>query len=607
MEFDIEIFKCSKCKNFPDKPFESICCGKIYCRTCSSRDNFLNCEFCGIMLKFRESMFAKHLMGKAEENCKYCNLKYPILKSIEHNFKCQEKLFNCTIKKCSFMGKRIALLEHVKNEHSKEMLIMMENYIEVKNEMEVYMNSSKNIIKPNYTKNEEKDFNFYQKLNLNIKTNHNHNKQVESVKCNKPLQDYKLQLLETEGLRIQNSKIKPILKGNKNKLKFEKNEPLTIDNYDIDMDIDRLSIDSESKVSLDNTPKIESYKFRKNSCLGLKSLNDYNKNHIDEILNFKYNRNNINYSLKNEKNNDYNDIDSSSISSSYYSNSRFEKYLNNNDNIKSSIKKYTNENNHKEYNGKDNNKYTNFSISIDNVENDKQLNQSDFFEEFIEKRRNKVSTTYEKLKDAEENLFIYEEPLKIPCNSTDLIQKENEMRKTKKLMVEDKPIIVYDDINVNQDKNLPEKLSNTPSKSNISININKCIKGKDIKHSNPFLAYETFNNCSKKIAINNDLNDSLFDIKKLDNCKDVTFTPLNPDENCFDLEEETDKPIKLKVLDFDKKNKMSIENHIKEKNIFDNLDHINDVNINFKNKIIEEEVKENEEKDEISKNLPWTF
>ena len=124
-----ENFSCYSCKEIPDIPYESECCGKLYCQQCSEIGLYLSCQSCKSIIKFKVSIFAKNLMNKLETTCNYnCDVKYKINETKVHNLQCRAKLYKCKIKKCSFKGIREKLLSHLIEDHKKEILITMENF-----------------------------------------------------------------------------------------------------------------------------------------------------------------------------------------------------------------------------------------------------------------------------------------------------------------------------------------------------------------------------------------------------------------------------------------------------------------------------------------------
>jgi len=125
----INNFNCFYCKEIPENPFESECCGKLYCQSCSESACYLSCKNCKSILKFKPCSFARNLMSQLETSCKFnCDTKYKISETKAHNLNCKTKIFKCTVKNCKFLGQRENMLIHMQENHSKELLILMENY-----------------------------------------------------------------------------------------------------------------------------------------------------------------------------------------------------------------------------------------------------------------------------------------------------------------------------------------------------------------------------------------------------------------------------------------------------------------------------------------------
>ena len=109
----IDNFNCFACGEVPENPYESECCGKLYCQPCSEISSYLSCKLCRSILKFRICNFAKNLMSIMETPRKYeCEVKHKISEAKTHYLYCKSKIFKCTIKKCNFLGQRENLINH---------------------------------------------------------------------------------------------------------------------------------------------------------------------------------------------------------------------------------------------------------------------------------------------------------------------------------------------------------------------------------------------------------------------------------------------------------------------------------------------------------------
>lgn len=148
----IDNFNCYSCGEVPETPFESECCGKLYCQACSENSSYLSCRHCRSILKFKISIFAKNLMSQIETNCKFeCEVKFKISESKAHNLQCKSKIFKCTINKCSFLGQRENLVNHVLEVHYKELLVVLENYSEFNSVFSKYIVNTSKTSKDNST------------------------------------------------------------------------------------------------------------------------------------------------------------------------------------------------------------------------------------------------------------------------------------------------------------------------------------------------------------------------------------------------------------------------------------------------------------------------
>lgn len=128
-----ELFQCKNCNFMVDEPYESECCGILYCQACVNELSFTMCTFCKKLFKFRKNKFAKNLMKKVELKCRHmCGGKFQYDEMKAHLFRCENKMFKCTIDYCYCVEKKNAIIEHTLLYHPNELLIMMENYEDFK-------------------------------------------------------------------------------------------------------------------------------------------------------------------------------------------------------------------------------------------------------------------------------------------------------------------------------------------------------------------------------------------------------------------------------------------------------------------------------------------
>lgn len=128
-----EAFSCFQCKEIPEVPYESECCGKLYCQSCWEVCTYLNCKLCKALLRFRVSVFAKSILNQFETNCKYgCGLKIKYAQSRQHYFSCESKEYECNIKTCLFKGNLSQIKQHIQTVHIYEIMVLNENYNDIK-------------------------------------------------------------------------------------------------------------------------------------------------------------------------------------------------------------------------------------------------------------------------------------------------------------------------------------------------------------------------------------------------------------------------------------------------------------------------------------------
>lgn len=133
----IENFRCHICHEFPAHPYESVCCGIIYCLNCVPLTKYtcsnINCYETEKKSKPFFSVFCEKTMKKLTLSCKHedCNQTISLNNYTKHLFLCEHKVCECKIGSCKFKGKKTDFNNHLINNHSKEILIMMENNKEI--------------------------------------------------------------------------------------------------------------------------------------------------------------------------------------------------------------------------------------------------------------------------------------------------------------------------------------------------------------------------------------------------------------------------------------------------------------------------------------------
>ena len=132
-----DIFKCKNCKKFMDEPYESECCGSLFCKYCKQDLSYSKCKECKKPFHFRKNLFAKNLMKKVQIKCEHnCGGKFTLEEMKKHSLNCENKLFKCNIDYCCSIDKKQEMIDHVLNWHMKEALILLENYEEFKPAMD---------------------------------------------------------------------------------------------------------------------------------------------------------------------------------------------------------------------------------------------------------------------------------------------------------------------------------------------------------------------------------------------------------------------------------------------------------------------------------------
>ena len=142
MEIDNQIlfdnFRCPICWDIVEEPWETSCCGNLFCEKCMLSYISNKCPMCRTKnFKYRKNMFAKILLKEYEGNfiCPHgCNQRIKLNEFKEHKYDCEDAIFKCNINKCNFEGKRKNALEHLIKNHEEELALLSENYKSFKDE-----------------------------------------------------------------------------------------------------------------------------------------------------------------------------------------------------------------------------------------------------------------------------------------------------------------------------------------------------------------------------------------------------------------------------------------------------------------------------------------
>ena len=158
MEIDNQIlidnFRCPICWEIVEDPWETSCCGNLFCEKCMLSYISNKCPMCRAKnFKYRKNSFAKILLKEYEGFflCPHgCNKKIKLKEFREHKYECEEAIFKCTINKCNFEGKRKNALEHLIKNHEDKILLLSENYLSLKSIFNKFDIFEKIIKKNNY-------------------------------------------------------------------------------------------------------------------------------------------------------------------------------------------------------------------------------------------------------------------------------------------------------------------------------------------------------------------------------------------------------------------------------------------------------------------------
>ena len=129
-------FRCPICWEIVEEPWETSCCGNLFCEKCMLSYVANKCPMCRKKnFKYRKNEFAKLLLKEYEGTfeCPYgCNKKIKLNEFKDHKYECEEAIFKCTINKCNFEGKRKNALDHLITSHEDVISLLSENYDEIK-------------------------------------------------------------------------------------------------------------------------------------------------------------------------------------------------------------------------------------------------------------------------------------------------------------------------------------------------------------------------------------------------------------------------------------------------------------------------------------------
>jgi hypothetical protein len=122
--------KCPICLNFAKNPYESSCCGHIFCHKCKDKVYPRICPICrDSNFEFRKNFLAEQMLKKVEINCHYgCEKKVVINNMGSHRYNCDTIIFTCKFPECKWDGLKPDFMKHLKDEHSEHLIAMTENF-----------------------------------------------------------------------------------------------------------------------------------------------------------------------------------------------------------------------------------------------------------------------------------------------------------------------------------------------------------------------------------------------------------------------------------------------------------------------------------------------
>jgi hypothetical protein len=155
--------KCPICLTIADEPWETSCCGHIFCNRCIKNIKNLNCPICrSKQVNFRENTFVKMLLNNILVKCPYgCDSSLPIANSKIHRYQCELSIFKCSIVsnsvKCTYEGTKKDTLQHFSEKHSDQMIILAEHFASLKNTYDKHSMFDKLLRLQRIEKEKEKD------------------------------------------------------------------------------------------------------------------------------------------------------------------------------------------------------------------------------------------------------------------------------------------------------------------------------------------------------------------------------------------------------------------------------------------------------------------
>jgi hypothetical protein len=130
--------KCPICLTAADEPFETSCCGHIFCSSCIQGITNSKCPICRCeRFTFRENKFVKNLLNSIIVKCPFgCEKSIKVSNTKIHRYQCNESIFKCSLKycdlKCNFQGSKKESVIHFSEKHTDQMIVLAEHYASLK-------------------------------------------------------------------------------------------------------------------------------------------------------------------------------------------------------------------------------------------------------------------------------------------------------------------------------------------------------------------------------------------------------------------------------------------------------------------------------------------
>ena len=150
--------KCPICLTIAEDAHESSCCGHLFCAFCIKSIKREKCPLCRDPdVQFRPNKFINKIMKEMKVDCKFgCKAIVNLSDLKMHRFYCEAySNFKCTLQNCIFEGKKDDALKHFSEKHPDELIILIENFHNLKSTFE--KSSVYNLLKKNSIKDKLSD------------------------------------------------------------------------------------------------------------------------------------------------------------------------------------------------------------------------------------------------------------------------------------------------------------------------------------------------------------------------------------------------------------------------------------------------------------------